>query len=304
MTNHIHVLLKAALRGGLLTLFTLLRLATNVDVAAQCNSPVFSGAPSYAADRTPNSVAVGEFNGDGKLDLAISNLGSDNVSILLGDGFGGFGPPSNFPVNHQPSAIASGDFNKDGNADLAVTHSFGGPVSVLFGIGNGSFSAPTNVGSTSNPNGLAVADFNADGNPDIAASSLGFQLILLGNGSGGFTSNNVSVGSGASSVTAEDFNGDGFDDAAFSTDGAGNWKVALVFGNAAGTFSVNSTFPVSQAPEAIAVGNFNADLQPDLIVVGVWSEPRVSLFINQGGGTFNMSTEFFAGRGPPSRDRR
>jgi len=300
---HGATILKITLRTGLVMLFTLIQLATNVYVVAQCNSPVFSSAPSYAADRGYKSVAVGEFNGDGKLDLAVTNQSSNNISILLGDGFGGFGPPSNFPVPAEPRAIAAADFNKDGKTDLAVAHIFGGPVSVMLGNGNGSFSSPTIVGNTSNPNGLAIADFNHDGNPDIAVSSSGFQLILLGNGSGGFTSHNLNIGSSsvlAASVTAADFNGDGFDDAAFTGDSSGSWRISIVLGNAAGTFSVITTLPVTEAPKGIAVGDFNGDSKPDIVVVGQWAESRATVFINQGANTFTVSTSFLIGSDPRS----
>ncbi|HEX6188584.1 MAG TPA: FG-GAP-like repeat-containing protein [Pyrinomonadaceae bacterium] len=288
----VYRLLSHALRISLVTLFVWLHAP--IGVVAQCKSSVFTSAPAYAADRQPNSVAVGEFNGDGKLDLAVANVGSDNVSILLGDGFGGFGPPSNLPVKHQPSTVAVGDFNKDGKTDLAIGYIFFSPISVLFGNGNGGFSSPNNVGGSANATDVAVADFNNDSNPDIAVSSAGPQLMLLGNGSGGFTSSNVSVGSLATSVAVGDLNGDSFPDAAFTAGGS----VALVFGNAAGSFSVNSSVIVSEAPKGIAIGNFNADSQPDLIVVGEHATPKVFLFTNQGGGTFTLSTSFFAGREP------
>jgi len=288
-----------AVRVSLVTLFML--LSATVEVAAQCTGPVFAGAPEFVADRRSSSVAVGDFNGDSKPDLALANELSDNVSVLLGDGVGGFGPPANFAARKEPFAIVSADFNKDGKADLAVGHIFGqGLISVLLGNGDGTFGAATDVGSTSNVTGIATADFNNDNNPDLAVSSFGFQLILLGNGSGGFTSNNVTVGSQASAVAVGDFNGDNFKDAAFTTNGSGNWKVEIVFGKAAGPFSVNASFTVSQSPNGIAVGNFNADTQPDILVVGDHSEPRVFLFLNQGGGSFTQSASLFAGRGPHS----
>lgn len=276
-------------------------LSAEVETAAQCNGPVFSGAPEYVAGLRSRSVAVGDFNGDGKPDLAVANEMSNNVSVLLGDGVGGFGPPANFAARQQPSAVVSADFNKDGKADLAVGHSFGnGLISVLLGNGDGTFAAATDVGGTSIVTGIATADFNNDSNPDLAVSSFGFQLILLGNGSGGFTSNNISLGSQASDVAVGDFNGDNFTDAAFTANGSGNWKVEIVFGKAAAPFSVNTSFTVTQSPQGIAVGNFNADTQPDLLVTGDHSEPRVFLFLNQGGGTFAQSASLFAGRAPRS----
>ncbi|HWF88558.1 MAG TPA: FG-GAP-like repeat-containing protein [Pyrinomonadaceae bacterium] len=298
MLRHNNPRLPLTLKISLLTLFTLLQLLTSVDVSAQCNPSVFSSTPRYAADQRSRSVAVAEFNADGKLDLAVVNFQSNDVSILFGDGFGGFGPPTHVPVNPEPSVVAAGDFNKDGKTDLAVGYFFFRPISVLLGNGDGTFSGPTTVGNSANASDLAVADFNNDGNPDIAVASAGDQMILLGNGSGAFTTKEISVGSGATSVAAGDINGDGIQDAAFTPNGAANWKVALVLGNAAGTFSVNASFTVEQAPTAIAIGNFNADSQPDLLLTVDWFEPRVMLFLNQGNNNFTLSTQFFAGREP------
>src|ERR1041385_1564129 len=102
MLRHNNLLLPLTIKIGLLALFTVLQISTSVDVSAQCNPSVFSSTPRYAADRWSRSVAVAEFNGDGKLDLAVANLGSNDVSILLGDGFGVFGPPINTAVNGEP----------------------------------------------------------------------------------------------------------------------------------------------------------------------------------------------------------
>ena len=89
-------------------------------------------------------MAVGDFNGDGKQDLAVANPDSDNVSILLGNGAGSFSAATNFGVGTDPDSVAVGDFNGDGKQDLAVANSDSNNVSILLGDGAGSFSAATN----------------------------------------------------------------------------------------------------------------------------------------------------------------
>ena len=79
-------------------------------------------ATNFAAGTAPHSVAVGDFNGDGKQDLAVANDSSDSVSILLGDGAGNFSAPTNFPVGDSPLSVAVGDFNGDGKQDLAMAN--------------------------------------------------------------------------------------------------------------------------------------------------------------------------------------
>jgi hypothetical protein len=109
-------------------------------------------------------VAEGDFNGDGKLDLAIVNAASNTVTVLLGNGTGGFtaAPGSPFPVGTGPQFVVVGDFNEDGKPDLAIANSFGNNVTVLLGNGAGGFTAapgsPFPAGAV--PSSLAVGDFN------------------------------------------------------------------------------------------------------------------------------------------------
>ena len=89
----------------------------------------------------PISIATGDFNSDGKPDAATSNFGSNNLSIFLGDGLGGFAPPTHVSVLAQTPFVASGDFNNDGKTDLAAVRWGDDRVAVLLGNGNGSFTA-------------------------------------------------------------------------------------------------------------------------------------------------------------------
>src|SRR5919106_2684548 len=132
---------------------------------------------------SPVSVAVADFNVDGRRDLAVANTGSSNVSVLLGNGSGSFGTATSFAAGIRPTSVAVGDFNGDGKPDLAVTNSGSGNVSVLLGSGTGSFGAATNflVGFT--PSSVAVGDFNADGKLDLAVANqvpAGTVSVLLG----------------------------------------------------------------------------------------------------------------------------
>jgi hypothetical protein len=131
----------------------------------------FTGPTNFAAGTNAISVAMGDFNGDGKQDLAVANSGANNVSILLGDGAGSFGAPTNFPVSGNPGSVAVGDFNGDGKQDLAVTI-FPSNVSILLSDGAGSFSAPTSF-PVPGPvtNSVAVGDFNGDGKQDLAIAN-------------------------------------------------------------------------------------------------------------------------------------
>src|SRR2546427_325773 len=142
-------------------------------VAEGCTNTGFAPINSFAVGRGPFAVTVGDFNGDGKIDLVVANHVSHDITILLGDGNGGFKAAAGSPVaaGYFPAAVVVSDFNGDGKADLAVanfTNQFG--VTILLGDGNGGFSpargSPIGLGFF--PDALATGDFNGDGRVDLA----------------------------------------------------------------------------------------------------------------------------------------
>ena len=139
------------------------------------SSLIALNAPSaFGAGTTPYSVAVGDFNGDGKLDLAVANEGSDNVSILLGNGDGTFQAAVDYGAGTDPDSVAVGDFNGDGKLDLVVANDDSNNVSILLGNGDGTFQAAVNYG-VSAPSSVAVGDFNGDGKLDLAVANCAQQ---------------------------------------------------------------------------------------------------------------------------------
>ena len=210
----------------------------------------FSAPVSYQTGTRPNAIAVGDFNGDAKLDLAVVNRDSGTVSILLGDGIGAFNAttPIDFGLNTantDPRDVAVGDFNGDGKQDLAVVLSATGQVSIQLGNGLGEFTspfAPINVGSTV-PIAVAVGDFNGDTKPDLAVvlSTAGQVSIQLGVGDGSFTAATpVSVGfTGPIAVVVGDFDGDGKQDLAVVLGTSGQVSIQLGVGD--GSFTAGPT---------------------------------------------------------------
>src|SRR5216683_919709 len=128
----------------------------------------FQAAVHYAAGAEPISVAVGDFNGDGKPDLAVANVGyssgffdrGTNINVLLGNGDGTFQAAANYTAGSGPQSVAVGDFNGDGKPDLAVANSLSNDVSVLLGNGDGAFQPAVNYAAGSGPAFVAVGDFN------------------------------------------------------------------------------------------------------------------------------------------------
>jgi len=235
-----------------------------------------SGSP-LAVGAAPQAIAVGDFNGDGKADLVTANEGGGTVSILLGDGSGGFSV-SQVGVGGSPESVAVGDFNGDGKADLVVGHN-GGYVSILLGNGSGGFSLASTAGTGSSV-GVAIGDFNGDGKADVAAANKdsGTVSILLGNGDGTFVSKPaVSVGTRVAAVAVGDFNGDGKPDLAVAN--FFDSTVSVLLGDGSGGFS-RADYTVGRGPQGLAVGDFNRDGRLDLAVTSTFYN-SVSILLGQ-----------------------
>lgn len=141
--------------------------------AVSCATPSFSPAANVAAGDDACSVAVGDFNGDGKQDFAVTAagvLGTDNrVFVRLGDGLGNFSGTTVLTVGTNPRLIAIGDYNKDGKQDLAIAITNSNIVSIRLGDGAGGFTGSMDVPTGSRPLSVAAGDFNEDGTLDFAA---------------------------------------------------------------------------------------------------------------------------------------
>ncbi len=136
----------------------------------------------YSFGATPLGIAVGDFNGDGKLDVAATD-GTNGVDILLDDGGGTFGHATHFVAGSKPSGIVLGDFNHDSKLDLAVTNTNDNTVSILLGNGDGTFQAPVSFGVGPGPTRLAIGDLNGDGWLDLLVLC-GIEVSVLINGTG------------------------------------------------------------------------------------------------------------------------
>ena len=139
----------------------------------------------------PHSVAVGDFNGDGTLDLAVVNFGNNMVSILRGNGNGTFQSKVDYATGTRPTYVAVGDFNGDGKLDLVVANQFSNTVSILLGNGDGTFRPKVDYVTGSYGSDaifVAVGDLNGDGKLDLVVANQFSNTvsILLGNGDGTF----------------------------------------------------------------------------------------------------------------------
>ncbi|CCI04718.1 beta strand repeat-containing protein [Microcystis aeruginosa] len=269
-----------------------------VDGQAISVEMAFGTPTNFTVGSSPFSVTVGDFNGDGKTDLAVANRDSNNVSVVLGTGTGSFGTPTNFAVGNQPFSLTVGDFNGDGKTDLAVANFYGNNISVLLGTGTGGFGTATNFAVGSSPFSVTVGDFNGDGKLDLATANQGGNnvSVLLGTGTGGFgTASNFAVGANPRSVTVGDFNGDGKSDLA-----VGNWTsntVSILLGTGTGSFGTTSNFAVGANPHSVTVGDFNGDGKSDLAVANR-NGYSISVLLGTGTGSFGTATNYTVGNLP------
>ncbi|MFM6758214.1 MAG: FG-GAP-like repeat-containing protein, partial [Microcystis panniformis] len=270
-----------------------------VDGQAISVEMAFSPPTNFTVGNRPSSVTVGDFNGDGKSDLAVANSYSNNVSVLLGTGTGSFGPATNFTVGSFPRSVTVGDFNGDGKSDLATANRYGN-VSVLLGTGTGSFGTATNFTVGSDPRSVTVGDFNGDGKSDLATANAGSNnvSVLLGTGTGSFgTATNFFVGSDPRSVTVGDFNSDGKSDVAVANYTSST--VSVLLGTGTGSFATATNFSVGSFPSSVTVGDFNSDGKSDLATANYFGN-NVSVLLGTGTGSFGTATNFSVGNRPYS----
>ncbi|MDQ5836006.1 MAG: VCBS repeat-containing protein, partial [Acidobacteriota bacterium] len=271
----------------------------NAATVTACGAGSFSAATGFAAGTTPISVAVGDFNGDGRADLALTNQTTSSVSVLLGDGMGGFLSANGFTVGADPLSVAVADFNGDGHADLAVANRNSNNASILLGDGAGGFGAATNFNTGTSPDGIVAADFNGDGKLDLAVSNGGTNnvSILLGDGAGNFgAATSFAIGDSPNAIAVGDFNGDGNLDivtANFSN------TASVLLGDGAGGLGTANSFTVGSLPVSVAVSDLDGDGNQDIVTANRGSND-VSVLLGDGTGGFGPAASFATENGPVS----
>ena len=280
---------------------------------ANADSPLLFYGPQWATAGRSTHAAIGDFNKDGRPDLAVANYEQASVSILLSNGDGTFQPAKVFSAGPEPWFIAVADLDADGALDLAVatagaTHGDPGGISVLLGKGDGTFGTAT-VFPADFPRSLAVADLNGDGSLDLATSgSSGVVAVLLGNGDGTFqTPMAFVVGVGSLSIAIGDFDGNGIADLGVVTGGASPTyagEIAILLGNGDGTFQDRVVVATGRRFSSVAIADLDGDAALDLAVaVRTFGGPQIDnvmVLRGNGDGTFDRPHTFDSSRSASS----
>ncbi|MFQ5673501.1 MAG: FG-GAP repeat domain-containing protein [Nitrospinales bacterium] len=262
--------------------------------------PVFSVAGVLDTGAEPSFLITEDFNGDGNLDLVVTNSGDNTFSFYKGQGDGAFRKQVVFRTGDQPICIVTGDFNGDGLPDLAELNYRDQNIQVFLNNGLGSF---RNTGVLLKPGkiplNLVAGDLNKDGFTDLAVTLRYHKVVILwGRGKGRFSEPvSIPVRGQPTSLVLGDYNGDHQPDLAVALAGSGNVGAQIIWGMGSNGFKTSQVFRGGGQPLSIANIDANGDGRMDLVTSSN-STHIIGLFLNKGGGVFESLRDFAAGEFP------
>jgi hypothetical protein len=254
----------------------------------------FETRTSFATSSSGSSIAVGDFNVDGKLDVAVAAV---DLQVFLGNGDGTFGLPTNYLAGSGAIFVTSADLNNNGKLDLVVADLNG--LYVLMGNGDGTFQTPLLYTTACIPIFAATGDFNNDKKLDLlvtySSGDCPYVSIFLANGDGTFqqTPINTTPLYSPSATGIADFNRDGKLDLAVAEQFGTISQVEILLGDGNGSFSAGKTYPVNPSPKSIAVADFLGDGKQGFAVASL--SGGTDEYLGNGNGTFKL-----AGNSPTS----
>lgn len=254
---------------------------------------------SYKVGKNPTTVTSGDLNRDSMTDLVTTNISSNTLSILIGNGDGTFKDQVQLNVCKEPRALAMTDVNHDGHADIILACSGGDEVAVLLGHGNARFEDGPHFPVHRTPVALAADDLNGDGHPDLVVALRNDKIkIFLGTGTGEFRQGaQYEYGDTPTSVALADLNEDGNVDVVVSNGGPMSNAISIWIGNGDGTLKDPKDYPTGKRPLGVSFADFNNDRNRDLLVIN-GERDSFTTFLGNGNGTFQGGRDSGADAGP------
>jgi hypothetical protein len=266
--------------------------SSNISVLLNNGNGTYATKVNYSIGVTtnPRQLAVADFNGDNKQDIAFVSTqgGGGKFGIYLGTGTGTFGAVTLYNTGGGFSAfMAVGDFNNDTKPDIVTVEALGATATVFLNSGTGTFGAGTTY-AVSGSQGVTVGDINNDNNIDLVVLSGNNLSVRLGTGTGTFGSaNTYATGSGPTDVSLADVNGDNKLDAITVNNSAGT--VSVLIGSGTGAFATKVDYTTGTISRTVGIGDMNGDGKKDLAVS---SQSSVAILTNNGDGTFAAKADF------------
>ena len=238
---------------------------------------------------TQRGVALGDLNGDGRIDLILGIPARQAAFPLLGNGDGSFRSSPAALVAGWPCDLRLADLNRDGHPDLISANDLTSTLSIAPGGTNGTFGPPQLYRLGAAPHSIAIADFNGDGRLDVAVALFGQPdvAVLLGSGTNGSfgATNRFSTGSEAWSIAAGDLDGNGTVDLVVAGDYDYNLRILAGRGN--GLFNLTNRLTLAAGIRFVTLGDFNGDQKPDLLALSY--DGQAVVLTNEGANRFTVS---------------
>lgn len=272
--------------------------ANSVSVLLGNGNGTFAARQSYAAGMSPPSLAAGDFNADGKLDLAVSSGNARAIGILVGNGDGTFLPMQTIAATDFPGSLVAADFDGEGTADLATVHSSSNTVGVLLNHSNPPQVVSINRTTPPGPNasGSSVTFTVMFSKPVTGVDASDFSVAATGVTSTGLTVTPVS--GSVYTVTVNGLSGTGTLGLNLADNGSIRDQGGQPLAGGTVSFQAPLTFAAGYAPSAVAAADVNGDGKPDLIAVPKSND--VGVLLGNGNGTFRAMVTFPVGLNPNS----
>ncbi len=254
---------------------------------------------SYKVGKNPTTITTGDLNHDSLTDLVTTNIASNTLSILLGNGDGTFQDQVQVHVCQEPRALAMDDFNHDGHADVAIACPGGDEIAILLGHGNGKFVEGPHYPVYRTPVALAIGDVNGDHHSDLVVALRNDKVkIFLGAGTGEFRHGaQYEYGDTPTSVALSDLDRDGRLDLVVTNGGPMSNAVSIWLGNGDGSFRGPKDYSAGKRPLGVSFADFDNDQNSDLLVINGERDSFTTLLGN-GNATFRPGKDSGANAGP------